>query len=86
MATVTLRRLGGSVAMVLPKQILGLVHLDAGSRVSLSVEGNRLVVEPARKPKYNLADLLANCKKSDLAPGPNDRDWLDSPSAGKELL
>ena len=31
MATVTLRKLGGSVVMTVPRKILGLIHLDAGA-------------------------------------------------------
>ena len=37
MATVTLRNLGGSVVLSVPKKILSLVDLGAGSRVQVSV-------------------------------------------------
>ncbi|MFA7241222.1 MAG: antitoxin [Sulfuricellaceae bacterium] len=86
MATVTLRSLGGSVVMTLPKQILGLMHLDAGNQVAVSVENGRLVVEPQRKPRYTLAALLAQCNDENMALSADERAWLDAPPVGKEVL
>src|ERR1035441_477374 len=57
MATVTLRNLGGSVVMVVPKKILSLVDLKAGSQVRIGVENGRVVIEPRAKPHYTPADL-----------------------------
>jgi antitoxin ChpS len=86
MASVTLRNLGGSVVMAVPKKILGLVHLDAGSTVELSVHGGRLIVEPGRKPRYTLAELLSRCRPNDLAPRPRDKRWLRGGPIGRELI
>ena len=86
MATVTLRNLGGSTVMVVPKKILNLVHLDAGSQVELSVQDGRLIVEPRKQPRYTLAELLSRCRRSDLAPKRKDRSWLRGGPAGGELI
>ena len=86
MASVTLRNLGGSVVMAVPKKILNLVRLDAGSTVDLSVEDGRLIVAPRKKPQYTLAELLSRCGPSDLAPRRKDRSWLRGGPAGRELL
>ena len=86
MSTVTLRNLGGSVVMAVPKKILSLVDLHAGSEVEISVEKGRVVVEPKKKPRYTLAELLAKCRRSDILNRKRDRDWLDSPPVGKEVL
>ena len=86
MATVTLRNLGGSVVMTVPKQILGLMHLGAGNQVEVSVENGKLVVEPRQKPRYTLAELLAQCTDENMALSTDDRAWLDSPPVGKEVL
>jgi antitoxin ChpS len=86
MASVTLRNLGGSVVMAVPKKILDLVDLDAGSKVDLSVENGRLIVEPRKKPKYTLNELLARCRSSDLKPGRKDRAWLRGGPVGKETI
>ncbi len=86
MATVTLRNLGGSVVMAVPKKILKLVNLDAGSRVEVSLEKGRLVIDPKRAPRYTLSELLSRCRPSDLAPKRNDRAWLRSRPVGREVL
>ena len=86
MATVTLRNLGGSVVMAVPKKILSLVDLEAGSRVEVRVERGRLIVEPATRPRYILAELLSRCRRSDLAPQRKDRAWLQARSVGREEL
>jgi antitoxin ChpS len=86
MATVTLRNLGGSVVMTVPKQILGLMHLGAGNQVEVSVENGKLVVEPRQKPRYTLAELLAQCTDENMALSADDRAWLDSPPIGNEVL
>lgn len=86
MASVTLRNLGGSVVMAVPKKILDLAHLDAGSTVDLSFDNGRLVIEPRRKPQYTLSELLSRCGPSDLAPKRKDRSWLRGHPIGRELL
>ena len=86
MATVTLRNLGGSVVMAVPKKILSLVDLRAGSQVVISVEKGRVVVEPKAKPHYTLSELLAKCRRTDILNRRRDRAWLDSPPGGKEVL
>jgi antitoxin ChpS len=84
MSTVTLRNLGGSVVLAVPKKILSLVDLEAGSRVEVSVEHGRLIVEPKKKPHYTLAELLPRSRRADLRG--KDRAWLQSPPVGKEAI
>ena len=74
------------MVMPVPKKILSLVDLRAGSQVQISVEKGRVVVEPKKKPRYTLAELLAQCRRSDLAPHPKDRAWLSGGPVGKEAL
>ena len=85
MYTTNLRKVGGSVMLAVPPAILDLLHLEAGTTVGLAVDGERLVVDPRPKPRYTLRELLA---ASDYTqPQPTDqREWVDAPSAGKELL
>jgi antitoxin ChpS len=86
MATVTLRNLGGSVVMVVPKKILGLVDLKAGSQVRIGVEKGRVVIEPRAKPHYTLAELLAKSPRNALKPSRKDREWLSGGPVGKEAI
>jgi len=86
MTTMTLRTLGGSVVMTMPKQILNMLHLGAGSLVDMNIENGKLVVEPKAKPRYTLAELLAQCNEENMALTQEDREWLAAAPAGKEAL
>lgn len=79
----TLRVLGGSVALTLPKKLLESVGLGAGDRVSIAVDKGRIVVEPVERPKYRLADLLAQCKGKRFVV---DREWDAAPPVGPEVI
>jgi antitoxin component of MazEF toxin-antitoxin module len=72
--------------MSVPKKILSLVDLDAGSQVEVSVENGRLIIEPKKNPQYTLTQLLSRCRRSDLAPNRSDREWLETGPAGREVL
>ena len=80
-----LRKVGGSVMLAVPPALLDLLHLKAGASVGVDVDGGRLVVEAAPRPRYTLTELLAASDYSD-APSPEDREWLDATAVGKELL
>lgn len=85
MLTTKLRKVGGSVMMVVPPAVLDLLRLQADATVALAVEGERLIVESPRKPRYTLKELLAQCDPK--APLPEeDREWLNSGPVGRELL
>jgi antitoxin ChpS len=86
MATVTLRNLGGSVVVAVPKKILSLVDLKAGSQVRIGVKNGRVVFEPETKPHYTLAELLAKSPRKALKPSRKDREWLSGGPVGKEAI
>lgn len=83
MPAATLRAVGGSVVMAIPKQLLALVDLQAGAQVDVAVEEGRLVVSPQRKKHYKLADLLAQCDPS-LPLMADEQAWADAPTVGRE--
>jgi antitoxin ChpS len=85
MAITNLRKVGGSVMMVVPPAILDQLDLKAGATVALAVEGERLIVEPQRRPRYTLDELLAD-GDPDLPIAAEDRAWLDAPAVGREIL
>jgi antitoxin ChpS len=80
-----LRKVGGSVMLAVPPALLDLLHLKAGASVGVIVDGGRLVVEASPRPRYSLAELLAVSDYLEQ-PSPEDREWLDAPAVGKELL
>lgn len=84
MPTATLRSVGGSVVMAIPRRLLELVNLQSGSQVDIDVRDGRLIVEPIRKPRYTLAELMARCDLSQPSVA-TDREWLDAPAVGAEF-
>lgn len=83
MPSATLRSVGGSVVMAIPKRILELVSLQVGSRVDIDVQQGRLIVVPQPKKRYTLSELLAQCTPS-LPVTDEEREWLDAPAVGLE--
>ncbi len=85
MHTTNLRKVGGSIMLAVPPALLDVLHLSAGSTVGIAVDNGRLVVEPKKRPHYTLEELLAQCDPSaELTT--EDREWLDAPAVGHELL
>jgi antitoxin ChpS len=85
MLKASLSEIEGAVMLAVPEAVLQMLDLKAGSVVALNVDGGRLVVEPQRRPKYTLQELLDQCDFS-LPVSEEDRLWMDSPPVGKELL
>ncbi len=83
MLTSVLRNWGGSVALPIPKKVLAMAQLVAGSEVEITVESGNIVISPARKSAYSFADLLAEHRRLKL---PRDDVWLGSGPTGDELL
>jgi len=72
--------------LTIPRTLLDQLDLEAGARVDLAVSDGRLVVEPARRPKYTLAELLAASDYTGATPADEDRAWIDAPATGREIL
>jgi antitoxin ChpS len=85
MHTTNLRKVGGSVMLAVPPALLELLRLQPGARVGITAEKGRLIVEPQKRPRYTLDQLLAqshpraSCIKE-------EREWLDNRPAGRELI
>ncbi len=85
MYTTTLRRVGGSAMLVVPPAFLDQLCLQPGATVGLAVNNGRLIVEPSPGPRYTMAELLAASDYSQPQP-PEEREWVDEPAAGGELI
>ncbi len=83
MPTATLRTVGGSIVIAIPKRLLEMVQLQAGSKVDITVEQGHLVVIPQKKKRYMLSDLLAQCDPS-LPLTVEEKEWLEIPAVGLE--
>jgi antitoxin MazE len=80
MHTSTLRAVGGSVAVTLPRQFVRSLGLEPGAVVNVELSGSALVLTPAR-PRYRLADLLKGMQPGDM---PTDVDMEAAPAVGLE--
>lgn len=85
MHTAFLRKVGGSVMLALPPAILDMLGLQAGAQVGVVVDDGRLIVEPQRRPRYALDELLAQCDPA-AETTDEDREWLDGAPVGRELI
>jgi antitoxin ChpS len=80
-----LRKVGGSVMLAVPPAMLDQLHLKAGATVGLAVDGERLILQPQTRPRYTMAELLAKCDYSQPVLS-EDREWIDAPPVGREML
>lgn len=85
MHTTNLRKVGGSIMLAVPPALLDLLRLRPGARVGIAVESGRLVVEPQKRPRYTLEELLAQCHPK-AGRTKEEREWLDDKPIGGELI
>lgn len=85
MHTTNLRKVGGSVMLAVPPAILDLLQLQAGATVGVAVTDGRLVVDPKPQPRYTMAELLAASDYSQPQTA-EEREWVDAPAVGRELI
>ncbi len=65
MNTATLRAVGGSVSVTLPRQLLRSLGLEAGATVQVTADAGRLILAPVR-PRYTLAELTRGMREGDM--------------------
>lgn len=76
----TLRKAGGSLVMTVPKAFTDHNGLSEGSQVELHLLGRKMTVEAPARPRYKLADLIA-----EMPDGlPRVEGWEDMPLIGLE--
>ncbi len=81
----SLRKVGGSLMLAVPPALLEMLQLRPGAKVGIAIQSGRLVLEPQRRPRYTLEELLAQCDPK--APrGKKEREWLDNKPVGRELI
>ncbi len=85
MSNATLRAVGGSVVVALPKPSLERLNLRPGSRVRVAVERGKVTLTPISKPRYTLAQLLARCDFKRKASS-EERAWQSAKPVGKEII
>ena len=81
----TIRPVGGSLMIAIPKAILASLDLKANSVLDISIESNALVMKPRQKLKYSLAELCAEMDADPTIPF-RDEEWETSKPVGREVL
>jgi antitoxin ChpS len=85
MYTTNLRKVGGSVMLAVPPPLLDILRLRPGAKVDITVDSGRLIVEPQKRPRYTLDELLAQCDPT-AARTKEETEWFDDKAVGEELI
>lgn len=85
MHSTSLRKVGGSVMLAVPPALLDILQLRPGARVGIAVDDGRLIVKPQSRPRYSLADLLAQCGPK-ATRSKRDKEWVRGKRVGRELI
>ncbi len=62
----TIQKWGNSLALRIPKAVARDTQLKNGSVVNLAVRKGTVIIEPVKKTKYRLDDLLKGVSKKNL--------------------
>ena len=81
-----IRKIGNSSGAIIPARLLQRMKLKDGDGIVIAEEKDRLVItKSGDRPRYTLAELLAECDPS--APMPEDCViWDAAPAVGDEVL
>lgn len=88
MHTTRLRKVGGSVMLAVPPALLDVLEVGVGTEVGLALHDGQLVVSPRPRPRYTLDQLILEAEAAGHLYGATveDREWIDAPAAGRELV
>lgn len=76
----TLRKADGSLFMTVPKAFIDQNGLTEGSQVEVHLQGQKMTVEVPTRPRYKLADLMAEMPEG----LPRVEGWDATPSISME--
>jgi antitoxin ChpS len=84
MATETVHATKDGLTLRIPDEFVEKLALKDGSKLEISIDGASLAVRPA-KPRFTLGQLLKEHAEI-MHELPEDRDWIDAPRVGRELI
>ena len=85
MRTATLRQSGGSIIVSLPKVFLDQLELKADTPVEIEVVDGKIVIARRSPGRIGLEARLAMCD-FDQPMSAEEREWLETPTAGDEAI
>jgi antitoxin ChpS len=80
-----LRKVGGSVMVAIPPAVLDELKLTPDSNIELSVKAGQVIIDPKRRPRYTLDQLIKEGRKAKNLKF-KDKAWLSMPRAGREII
>jgi len=78
----SVQKWGNSAAVRLPTELLGMLKVTLGDKLSVNVQPDGVLLKAAR-PAYSLADLVAQCDLSASEPA-DMAAWSNIKPAGRE--
>ncbi len=85
MYSALLKNVNGAVVVELPFELLQELQVAAGDPVQLRVDSSSLALSRLQTPRYTLDELLSQCDFS-IPPSVEEREWLDAPAVGREVI
>jgi antitoxin ChpS len=82
MSFATVQKMDGSLVVVLPPELQQELQLAEGTQLEMRAEQGRVNV---RRRKYTLKELLDQCDFS-IPMSDEEREWIDAPRVGRELI
>jgi antitoxin MazE len=61
-----IQKWGNSLGLRIPRSFAKEAHVEAGSKVDLTVKGGRLIARPIEPARYRLEELLAEVSPENL--------------------
>ena len=61
-----IQKWGNSLGLRIPKSFAKEAGVEEGSSVDIFLEGDRLVIRPIRRKKYQLSDILSQVREDNL--------------------
>jgi len=84
MTEVQISKWGNSAAIRLPKAVLEALGIKEGSKVNLTIEGGRAVIEPKNPEEFTLAWILSEMDRLGPENAPETVEW--GPDVGTEII
>ena len=61
-----IQKWGNSLGLRIPKSFAKEAGVEEGSAVDISIDGERLVIQPVHSPAYKLRDLVSEIREDNL--------------------
>jgi len=88
MPTTQLHHVGDGAVLTIPAALLAQLQLSSDAHVDVVVHNGSLLVTPVTtvaQPRYTMTELLTASDYSHKQP-PEEREWVDAPAVGRELI